>query len=153
MSNSGSNKNSFINNLIEYANLYQNNINPNFLNEDISRDSYIERLNIVAFGLNTTTIIPYILFTLKDVESSHEQNNMFKLIETYLVRRLICKETTKNYNNLFASLIRNKVSSYEELLVKLCENEDSTNIMPNNEELKRCFEESILTNQQAKTVL
>ena len=87
------------------ANLYQKYIDPDFLNQDIRTDSYIERLNIIAFGLNTTTVVPYILYLLKEVESHQEQNRMFKLLETYLIRRLICRVTTKNYNNLFASFI------------------------------------------------
>ena len=52
--------------LIEYAKIYQKNINPDLLNQDININSSIERFNLVIFGLSVTTIIPYILYILKE---------------------------------------------------------------------------------------
>ena len=153
LKDNNSNKKRFIKNLIEYSHIYQENINPNFLNQDIDINSNIERLNLVIFGLNITTIIPYILYLLKEVENSNERNKMFKLLECYLIRRIICKETAKNYNNIFASFIRNKINTYEKLSEKIYNAEDPSNKMPVNEDLKKGFVESNLTNQQAKTVL
>lgn len=146
-------KQEFIRSLIKYSHIYQQNINPDFLNQDIDINSNIERLNLVIFGLNMTTIIPYALYLLKEVENSNERNKMFNLLECYLIRRIICKETTKNYNNIFASFIRNKINTYEKLYEKIYNAEDPSNKMPDNEDLKKGFIESNLTNQQAKTVL
>lgn len=146
-------KTSLVNSLIEYAKLYQENINPGILGQDIDRASRMDRLNTVIFGLNTTTIVPYILYILKEVPAKEERDKIFSLLESYLVRRLICRETTKNYNNLFASLIRNKVASYELFKEKIYNSEDPTNRFPDNSDLKTGLEESNLTNQQAKVVL
>jgi len=146
-------KKKFINMLIEYAKIYQKNINPDLLNQDININSSIERFNLVIFGLSVTTIIPYILYILKEINNSEEQNKMLNLLECYLVRRFICKETTKNYNNLFASFIRNEINSYEKLSKKIFEAEDPTNKLPTDENLKKAFFESKLTNQQAKVIL
>src|SRR3989344_2279405 len=146
-------KKKFINMLIEYAKIYQKNINPDLLNQDININSSIARFNLVIFGLSVTTIIPYILYILKEINNSEEQNKMLNLLECYLVRRFICKETTKNYNNLFASFIRNEINSYEKLSKKIFEAEDPTNKLPTDENLKKAFFESKLTNQQAKVVL
>ena len=148
-----SDKGKFISTLIEYAGLYQKNINPDFLNQDININSPIERFNLVIFGLNVTTIIPYILYVLNEVKDSEEQNKILNILECYLVRRFICKETTKNYNNLFASFVRNEINSYEKLSKKIFEAEDPTNKLPTDENLKKAFVESNLTNQQAKVIL
>lgn len=146
-------KREFIRLLTSYADLYKKNIDPDLLNQDIDANSPIERLNIVIFGLNVTTIVPYVLYILNKVEDVEEQNKMFNLLESYLIRRFICKETTKNYNNLFASFIRNKINSYEKLHKKIYEADNSTNRYPDDESLKKGFLESNLTNQQAKTIL
>ncbi len=143
----------FINTLIEYAQIYKDNINPDLLNQNININSSIERLNLIIFGLNVTTIVPYILYVLKKVNNSEEQNKIFNFLECYLIRRFICKETTKNYNNLFASFIRNKIDSYEKLSKRIFEAEDATNRLPTDENLKKAFAESNLTNQQAKVIL
>ncbi len=147
------NKSEFVTSLIEYAQTYQKNINPDLLNQDIDINSPIERLNLVIFGLNVTTIIPYILYILKEVDDSTEQNKMFRLLESYLVRRFICKETTKNYNNLFASFIRNEINSFEKLSRKILEADDPTNKLPSDDNIGKAFTESNLTNQQAKVIL
>lgn len=146
-------KQKFIEELIGYAGIYQKNVNPDLLNQDIDRNSSVERLNLVIFGLNVSTVIPYVLYVLNRIKDSKEQSKMLHLLESYLVRRFICKETTKNYNNLFASFIRNEIDSYEKLSKKIFEAEDPTNKLPSDENLKRAFEGSNLTNQQAKVIL
>lgn len=143
----------FIKTLVKYAHHYQDNINPNLLNEEIDQKSAIERLNVVVFGLNTTTVVPYILYILKAVDNKDERDNIFRLLESYLMRRVICKDTTKNYNNLFASFIRNKVNRYKTLKNKIEKSEEVTNRFPNDKALSKGFLESKLTNQQARTVL
>jgi uncharacterized protein with ParB-like and HNH nuclease domain len=149
----GIQKHSFIEVLVTYADHYQNGINPDLLNEEVDMDSAIERLNIVVFGLNITTVVPYILYILKEVTNKEEMENIFRLLENYLMRRLICKETSKNYNNLFVSFIRNKINSYEVLRDKIEKAEDMTNRFPSDKALMKGFAESKLTNQQAKVAL
>lgn len=146
-------KQSFVEALVDYASSYQERINPDLLNEGIDQKSSIERLNVVVFGLNTTTVVPYILYIIKEVEDLEEQSDIFRLLESYLMRRLVCKETTKNYNNMFASFIRNKVNTYKALKNKIEKSEDLTNRFPNDKALSKGFLESNLTNQQARTVL
>ena len=143
----------FIETLVKYARLYRDNINPDLLNEEIDQKSAIERLNVVVFGLNTTTVVPYILYVLKEVDDNEERDNIFRLLESYLMRRLVCKDTTKNYNNLFASFIRNKVNRYKILKDKIEKSEEVTSRFPNDKALTKGFFESKLTNQQTRTVL
>jgi len=142
-----------IDSLMKYARIYSKNIQPELLYEDINKNSAIERLNIVMFGLNISTAIPYILFVLHEVKEPENQDEIFSFIESYLMRRLICKESTKNYNNLFTSLIRNKITTIEDLK-KRFQKEDQTDWRIISEtELEKGFYESKLPNQHAKVVL
>jgi len=147
------NKHRLIESLIEYAKIYRDNVQPLLLKEDINQNSTMQRLNIVVFGLNTTTVVPYILYILKEVEDSKERENIFQLLESYLIRRLICKQTTKNYNNLFASFIRNRINTFTTLKDEIYKGKDPTNLFPDDSVLKNGFQNNNLTNQQAQVVL
>lgn len=56
--------------------------------------------------LDTTTLMPIVLILLRSDEvSSEHRANAFRILESFLVRRMICGGTTKNYNRLFAALV------------------------------------------------
>ena len=143
----------FIKELTKCAKLYQEHINPYLLGREIDSNNAIERLNVVLLGLNTTTVVPYVLYILRHVDSSDERNRMFKLIESYLMRRLICQETPKNYNNLFVSFIRAGLNTHQSLSDRLAEAEDVTSRCPSAAMVASGFQQSNLTNQQAKVIL
>ncbi len=143
----------FIHNLMGYAEVYRENINSDLLDEDINKDSPLERMNLVIFGLNTTTVIPYLLYILKEADDDNK-DKIFSLLESYIVRRAVCKETSQYYNKMFASFIRNGIKDYDSLREKICRPDDNqVQAFPNNESFKKGFDGSTLTNQQAKTVL
>ncbi|MFA6129295.1 MAG: DUF262 domain-containing protein, partial [Bacteroidales bacterium] len=54
-------KDTIIRELKEYAAIYKNVINPKIVEQDIDKESSVQRLNLVMFGLDTATIIPYVL--------------------------------------------------------------------------------------------
>lgn len=143
----------FVNDLIATAKLYKSYIAPSILKEAIKKDSPTDRLNLVIFGTNTTTVVPYITYILRTVNDEHERNAMFSLLESYLMRRFIARETTKNYNNLFISFIRNKINSYASLHSKLTQSDNQTDILPDNEAVRKGVRENQFTNQQAKVIL
>lgn len=146
----GYDKTALINRLMVEAVRYRENIDPTFTQQAVS--SNIERINQIIFGLNTTTIIPYLLYLVRTVEDENEVNRMVSLIENYLVRRLVCRETTKNYNYLFSSFIRNRIDNYDSLLSKLFSDNDSDKF-PSDQDFKEGIAQSRLTNQQAKVFL
>lgn len=143
----------FIEELTRCARLYRSSINPVWLEQEIDSQAAVERLNVVLLGLNTTTAIPYILYILRRVDSHDERDRMFRLVESYLMRRLICRETTKHYNKLFASFIRAGLDSYEALSERLTKSEEVTSRFPSDDMLADGFLNSNLTNQQARVVL
>lgn len=56
--------------------------------------------------LDTTTLMPIVLTLLRSVDVTTERRaNTFRILESFLVRRMICGGTTKNYNRLFAALV------------------------------------------------
>jgi hypothetical protein len=56
--------------------------------------------------LDTTTLMPVVLLLLRsDQVSAETRANAFSILESFLVRRMLCGWTTKNYNRLAASLI------------------------------------------------
>ncbi len=138
----------------EYATIYKKNIVPNLIDEDIDESDRIERLNIIMFALDTATIIPYVMYILKECHDQEERTKLFTYLESYIVRRIICKETTKNYNQLFRStLINNEVNSYQKLKEEIEKKEDKVNFMPDDKLVSEAFKASKLTNKQARGVL
>ena len=69
------------------------------------------------------------------------------------MRRMIVRATTKNYNNLFISLIANAIYDPQELQNKLYSGKDSTTYMPSDSELQVGFNDSKIYNLQTKGVL
>ena len=113
----------------------------------------IERLNIVIFGLKTTTLIPYVLYVAKNVYDEEERNRMYGILESYIMRRMVVHASTKNYNNLFTSLILNSVLDTKSLLTRLKNFEDATSYIPGDKELKIGFDNSKLINLQSKGII
>lgn len=155
----GANKSSFIANLIDYALKFREFFDIDFLGnciEDTSR--YIERLNIIVFKLNNTTIIPYSLFILKNIEDENEKESIFKLLETYILRRIACNSDTKSYNAFFTTIIKKDIKTADALKKYLLapsvgDESDNSNRMPSNDEVSDSFVSIKLTNIKARSIL
>lgn len=75
-------------------------------NTDKRAGVFLRRLRL----LDVTTVYPLLLFLFskkKDELTEAELEGILIDLESYLVRRLVCGLTTKNYNNVFLSLLRN----------------------------------------------
>lgn len=142
-----------ISELKDYALIYRNILNPQIVEQDIDKNNYEQRLNLVIFGLETATIIPYVLYIAKKVTDKEEKNKIYRYLETYLMRRIICKETAKNYNQLFRSFINNEIDSLEKIKNIIEDKSDRINKIPSDEDLKEGFVSSILVNKQVKGIL
>ncbi len=135
-----------------YADKFRNLFDPDTVNRNVSRESYLQRINVVIFGLKTSTLIPFVLYISMNSEPE-EFNKMLQILESYIMRRIVTRATTKNYNNLFSSLILNKVNTADALLGALKQNADSTTYVPSDDALLGGFNTSRLTNLQAKGVI
>lgn len=138
----------------EYAILFRDNFDYDIVNNELTNESGIERINAIIFGLDTSTVIPYTLYILKNIEDQNQRNELFAFIESYIMRRMVVKATTKNYNQLFTDrLISNKILSKEQFIQYLETRNDKVNYLPNDKELKQGFENSVLINKQTAGII
>lgn len=138
----------------EYAEIYRKFINFDVINSELTNESGIDRINAIIFSLENTTIIPYVLFILKKVPNADERKRIFGYLESYLMRRMVCHETTKNYNQLFSErLILNNVMSFEELRSQIVDQTGKINYMPTDSDLEEGFKTSRLSNIQTRGIL
>ena len=74
------------------------------------------RVIFLIFVLEYSTIVPYVLYVLKNVSDEEERNAIFGYIESYILRRQICKSDNKNFSYLFSeNLILNQITDLESL--------------------------------------
>ena len=138
----------------EYSILFKKYFDSEVINNELTADAGIERVNAIIFGLETSTLIPYTLFILKNIQDKNQRNELFAFIESYVMKRMIVKATTKNYNQLFTDrLISNRVLSKDKFLKYLETKKDKVDYLPNNAELKKGFENSILINKQTAGII
>ena len=145
----------FSKDLTDYAQIYRKYITSDVLNEEIPQEYGIERLNVIIFGLDTTTLIPYLLYVLRNQKDESEINKIAEILESYLMRRLICKSGTKNYSDLFSqSLINPRFLSDSVLNEYLkSKNKDESLSIPTNQELLQAFHDNVLIDLRSKGVL
>lgn len=107
-------KESLVNEIVEYAQMYHDSFNQKVLKEALVKHPGVQRLSFIMFAQNAWTPVPYILYILKNVSDQEERLKLFGYLETYLVRRIICKSKNGNYSDLFSeNLIGQGVLTYE----------------------------------------
>ena len=147
------NKNVVLDAMRDYALYFMNTFKLGQCERSVPSNFGVERINVVIFGLKNTTMIPYILFVAKNVSDDAEKNRIYGILESYIMRRMIVHASTKNYNNLFTSLILNLVLDAGALLTRLKGAGDATTYTPDDDELRNGFENSKLVNLQSKGII
>jgi len=146
----------FLKELKEYANIYFNFPEGTELNE-IGYSQEEERFFHIIENLEITTVYPLILYIYKQVSDKEARLNLLKILESYLVRRNVCRLTTKNYNNLFIQVI-SKLSEVKSVTVKsfkavLESFTEDTNKFPNDLEFEMAFSSEAISNVNAREIL
>ena len=149
----GGDKSVIISQMRDYAICFRSTFRPDICEVSVPSTSSIERLNVVIFGLKTSTLIPYTLYIAKNVHDEEERRTMYGILEGYIMRRMVVHALTKNYNNLFTSLIHNEVLEPASLVAKLLSGNDATTYIPTDEDLLDGFQKSKLTNLQTRGIL
>jgi len=145
----------------DYAILYFNEVHFSDIDEELPQESGVERVNALIFGLENTTLIPYVLYVLKHTEPLNEgeaynpeRDKIFEVLESYIMRRMVCRASNKNYNQLFTDrFIGRELLTAQSLKDYLTTLDDQVNYMPSNLELSEGFEESKITNRQTRGIL
>lgn len=137
-----------------YAILFKKVFDPEVVNNELPAKAGLERLNAIIFALETTTLIPYILFVESNVNDNAAKIELYEFIESYIMRRLVTRASTKNYNQLFTDrLIMNRILSKQEFLEFLEKRDDRVNYLPSDMQVQEAFNNYVLTNKQATGVL
>lgn len=141
-------KDNLINEIVEYGKIYHENFDQAILKEALVKFPGINRLSYLLFAQSTWTPVPYILYILKTVKSQDDKVKIFEYLETYLVRRIICKSKNNNYSDLFSeNLIGQEINSFEAFKKYVNDrNSRGTLLMPSDDEVK----EALMTNDLLK---
>lgn len=99
---------------------------------------------------DTSIFYPLVLWVNRQRIDDTVKTEIFSILETYIVRREICGLTTKNYNKIAISMIRELAengSDAKKLLDKLSEFEGAASRLPSNADvLDACVNRSIYSN-------
>ena len=138
--------------LKNFANLYKDIIQP--------KDSRIELFLYRLEAVNTATVYPLLLLAMKLwSKKTKELHSTLGLIESYLVRRMVCGYTTKNYNRYFIEVIKEiyKVGKDKDCIVTaedihaiLSRSDSDSSRMPDDNELIKQFVEVPIYNRMAQ---
>lgn len=138
----------------EYAEIFRTHFDYDVIEKSLPAEFGIERINAIIWGLGISTLIPYTLFILKNVDDSGERRDLFGAIESYIMRRLVVRASTKNYNQLFSeSMIHNRILSADAFRTHIQKSGDHLYSMPTDADFKSGFAESKLINKQSRGVL
>jgi len=138
----------------EYALLYRTHINFEAIEYELPSEYCVDRINAVIFGLDNTTLIPYVLYVLRNVQNSNDRNLIWEYLESYIMRRMVCHMNNKNYNNLFSEkLISNAIITRDQFKELIENQSDTHNGMPSDQDLVDGFQNSWLVNKQAAGIL
>ena len=146
---------SLISEIVAYAKIYRDNFDNSILDIETPSKGSVERLNVIVYGLDTTTVIPYAMFVLKNVQDPSEREAIFDYLEAYLLRRTVCKTQNNNYSDLFTeNLIGQDIRTAAQLKDYIGnKDEESSLSMPSDIAVRDAFHHSVLPNRRATVVL
>ena len=146
----------FAKELKEYAEIYRSFPSDINLKEFVFAD-FEKRFFYLIDKLDINTVMPLVLYIYKNITDNNERKTIIETLESYLVRRTACRLTTKNYNNLFVSIMgemkRNNVTTQVAFKQILLGYIDDTNMMPNDTQLAAAFSTSHIINKYAEGII
>ncbi|WP_294215903.1 DUF262 domain-containing HNH endonuclease family protein [uncultured Chryseobacterium sp.] len=146
----------FAKELKSFAEVYQQMPDGENLSE-ISFAEHEKRFFHIVREFEITTIFPLILYIFKKVTDHNEQKSILNVLESYLTRRTVCKLTTKNYNNLFMSLLglvkKMDGITADKIRKELLKYTEVTNRFPDDTEFEKAFYTAALINKYSREVL
>lgn len=147
------NKSQLINDIYTSANRFREIFDPVVIDKKIEKDDMLQRVNGLIYGLNQETIIPFVFYIELTVENDDDKKVLYKTLETFIIRRVVTRKSSKNYNNLFQdTLISNEINTGKKLedYIKKSNIEDG---FPSYEDMLYAVSNMRLNNKDAKYVL
>lgn len=137
-----------------YAEIFATHFSLSDAYQELPAQSGMERINTLIFSLENSTLIPYVLYILKNVQNETTRDELLGFIESYIMRRMVVNANNKNYNQLFANrLINQEILNKQQFINYLAGQDDKVNFLPTDEELKHGFHSSQLINKQSAGIL
>lgn len=145
----------FIYDLTQYAKIYKNCFNADVLLSEVGATPSLERLNVIIYGLDGTTTIPYLMYIQKNVSENDEKQKIYEYLESYLMRRLVCKAHNNNYSDLFTeNLIGQNIKTANALKEYIEQKDPAASLaMPSNLMVRNAFHNEIMPNKRATGIL
>ena len=108
----------FVNEIIEYAEIYRGKFSDFDKSTLFTFEDSVTRLFHVLEELKISTFHPFILYVFKEFGNSEEEiKNILASLERFVVRRMIARQVTRNYNKYCKEFI----NTHESILEKLKE--------------------------------
>lgn len=122
--------------IIEKAKLFRKYFAPSTLDNPTPQEFGLERLSCLMNASKSFSALPYIFYVLDNTLNTNEQNAIFRIIEVFLIRRMLCNSNSKDITNLFSEyLISNKLNTADGLLDYFNKHHDGNNGLPTQEEV------------------
>ena len=142
--------------VVRYASIYYQFPDESELS-DISYQEVEKRFFATLLSLENTTVYPLVMYLYDQSPSLQERDAMLQYLESYLVRRKLCRLTTKNYNKLFIgmknALEKHNACVLDSMKAVARQYSEETNRMPTDDELENAIKSYSLYNKHAKGIL
>lgn len=127
----------FVIDLAQYAKIFHSVFTPDVAEHTLSSESGIDRVNFLIYVIGNTTLMPYVMYVEKNQKDEDEKKRIYDYLESYVVRRLICSKSPKNYSDLFSEALIGANIITRDALCNYINEKDRTNAlaMPMNKEL------------------
>ncbi len=101
----------FLNEIIQYANIYREKIISFDKSDSLSFSDPIARLLHILDVLEISTFHPFLLFIFKNYSDENTNIEIFGKLEKFVIMNMLAKiENTKNYNKLCKQFIQNTLN-------------------------------------------
>ncbi len=100
------------------------------------------RLSYALEAFDMRTAYPLVFALHAATSDGHVREAVYRLIESYIVRRAICGLTPKNYNTIFlrlATVVRENGGSLEALRAAFADYSGPSNLFPSDQDLRQAF--------------
>ena len=142
------------NEIIEYAKLFKDHLNPEDLNNRLPQYAGIKRISCIINATKNYAPTPYVLYVLRNVKDEGERNKIFGYLESYLIRRIIVGKKTNSDSELFGeSLINKKAVTYNDFKKYIDGRVNSQTSMPSRNDLKFAYANKTLKDSSASLIL
>lgn len=141
--------------IMQYADIYRTNFRPNISSIELPGKPCVERMNFLISVLDCSTMVPYILYIMRNVPDLKERNMMFGYLESYIIRRHLCKSENNSFSDLFSeNLIGNQILTLESLKDYIENKGDEQALsLPNDERVRESLHEVEHPNKRALAIL